>query len=542
MKAIENNDSNNKEASQISNQFNYSKKSQTFMKGSGQNRPWLQAIEEYKKYYTKTNVPCNNNFQSCLKQDSLNIYVDNYNIKELQIVTKLIGSYYYFRQIIFGGYDSSSKYYFKLEINSMANPKQQKTEKSKNKGEEDEKEKESDIRAKEYSLSQGIAKNLFMSENVQSFKILNLKLRADLVEFLSEGIANNKSLKQVTVNNCTINYEIFENLIKGLLTHEKVEFLDFSNNNLNDKSGNIIGRIISRQSQRRDQVVWMYGLRNELPAGNDYTKGLISINLSKNQMGDVAAEEIANALSNDNYVRALYLNNNQITIFGCKKLIKALRQNQTVLNLDLKNNPGFEADESINKRLVIKLSNNLKNLQNKHLQGVYSNSEFEYLKQFANFENFDVEIPDHVIDFYHNQIVEMRQDELNQEYANDNKKYSLQQRRKMSKEKKRFSSTKPKAKQSNTDESEREKDKEIYSIQELDEEEFQHNYSDSEAQPIPTQANKRLSRLYNKLKENNQLLNMENLELKKQIVMMRAQLIMNPEIKCILYINYSRLQ
>ena len=32
-----------------------------------------------------------------------------------------------------------------------------------------------------------------------------------------------------------------------------------------DKYGKILGRLITRQSQRRDQVIWAYGLRNEKP-------------------------------------------------------------------------------------------------------------------------------------------------------------------------------------------------------------------------------------------------------------------------------------
>ena len=38
-------------------------------------------------------------------------------------------------------------------------------------------------------------------------------------------------------------YEIF---LKGLLTHEKIKLLDLSNNNITDKYGNMISRIIKR--------------------------------------------------------------------------------------------------------------------------------------------------------------------------------------------------------------------------------------------------------------------------------------------------------
>lgn len=98
----------------------------------------------------------------------------------------------------------------------------------------------------------------------------------------------------------------------------------------------MIARIISRQSQRRDQFVWMLSLRNEKPLNNDFAKGLISINLSNNAFSSDTAEELANALTIDCYIRKVDLSNNSITEDGCKKLIKSLRKNMTIINMDLR--------------------------------------------------------------------------------------------------------------------------------------------------------------------------------------------------------------
>lgn len=101
--------------------------------------------------------------------------------------------------------------------------------------------------------------------------------------------------------------EAYEILIKGILTHKTIEYLDLTNNQLTDKSGNMVGRIISRQSHRRDQIVWMYGLRNEKPSNNDYAKGLVEINLSNNNLSDLSADNIANALLHDVYLRVKFM-------------------------------------------------------------------------------------------------------------------------------------------------------------------------------------------------------------------------------------------
>ena len=81
-----------------------------------------------------------------------------------------------------------------------------------------------------------------------------------------------------------MNLDSFEILLKGLLTHEK--YLELSSNNMGDKYGNMISRVIIRQAQRREQIIWSYGLRNEFPTNKDYSRGLISINLHDNKLGE----------------------------------------------------------------------------------------------------------------------------------------------------------------------------------------------------------------------------------------------------------------
>jgi len=196
-------------------------------------------------------------------------------------------------------------------------------------------------------------------------------------------------------------------MLQGVLSHPTLEYLDFSKCNIDDKSGNMLGRVIIRQSQRRDQVVWMYGLRNERPQNNDYALGLVSINLSDNNISDEFAEEIAKALGYDAYIRQLNLSKNSIGEYGCKKLVKSLRKNETVLNIDIRylisvlinqtnqqnlinfirNNPGYS--DSIQQRLNLKLIKNIKLLKNMN----FTIEEQSYINQFINYDYFNIEIP-----------------------------------------------------------------------------------------------------------------------------------------------------
>ena len=149
-----------------------------------------------------------------------------------------------------------------------------------------------------------------------------------------------------------------------------IRCLDLSNNKLNDKYSSIITRIIQRQAQRRDQIVWSYQLRNELPSDNNYKIGLISINLHDNQRGKQSAEIIANTLSNDQYIRYIDLSKNYFDNGACKLFVHMMRKNNTLLTVDLRENIGYV--EFINPRIVMKMSKNIKYLYSQYQNGQYT--------------------------------------------------------------------------------------------------------------------------------------------------------------------------
>ena len=252
---------------------------------------------------------------------------------------------------------------------------------------------------------QGIAKHISLSNEIQNLKLYNIRFTCEFAEFISEGLKANTSLSHFSINFCDLTNETSDIILRGLLEHSKIEYIDFSNNFLDDKTGYMISRVISRQTERRDQTLWKYGLRNEKPSGFEYTKGLISIDLSDNYLSDSSAEAIGNAIQNDNYLRSLNLCNNQICLEGCKKLIRSMRRNETILNLDIRHNVGY--NENIHKRIILKISRNIKiqftNINNS--DNYIFNKENEFIKNFINYEFFNFEIPAEIVEKY-NQILE----------------------------------------------------------------------------------------------------------------------------------------
>ena len=240
---------------------------------------------------------------------------------------------------------------------------------------------------------------------------MNFTIESKLAQNLSYGIINNNSIKKFRVNNCKMDIQTYEILLKGLFNHPEISELDLQKNDLGDKYGNMIGRIISRQTDRRDQVIWSFALRNEFPKDKNYKNGLIFINLNGNNLSSYSADCITTALASDQYVRSIILSNNKFEVDDCKKFIYMLRRNMTLLNIDLSSNPGYS--DNIQKRLIIKMAKNIK-------------EEFENYKKYINSKLFfKIDIPEDVVENYNsnnkNKILD-DDDDLNIEKYNNNKK------------------------------------------------------------------------------------------------------------------------
>ena len=377
----------------------------------------LQAYEYCKKLYQKYYASPNNSLLNQLKEAYLVLYLNHLTISDASIINEILSKYYYFQQIELSLYD----------------PQKSESMNKRFKNNKESKEKQERMKNLITKIVTGISKNLSLSKLLINLSINNIDLNQKYCEHLSQGLINNKSLQGLKISNCQIQLNSYELLLKGLLNHESLSYLDLSNNNFGDKYGNIISRIIMRQAQRRDQIIWSYGLRNEKPSNNDFRKGLISLNLSGNKLGKDSAELIVNALGTDQYIRAIYLNDNKIENSSCKKFIYMMRKNLCLLTLDLRNNPGY--DEYIHSRLVMKMSKNIRYLYQQYKKGEFNEEEFENLKEFIDATFFDVDIPQEIVEFYNNNLPETSEDnDIEDENENDNYNENKKQMESESKE------------------------------------------------------------------------------------------------------------
>ena len=378
-----------------------------------------KAIDECQKLYAKNCVKPNQYVLNQLKKEKLNIYLNYLKGKDLAIIGKILNKFFYFKHIELSPCDPekddcSRKKKNRLKEIPLTQSGYNKITKPKNSLE---KEKIQNIS----KILMSISRYMSLSDNIISLSLNSITITKESARYLAQGLYDNKTIQGLNINFSIISLESYEILLKSLLKHEMLKYLDLSNNNFSDKYGEMVALIISTQSQRRDQMLWASGLRNEAPQINESSKGLVSINLRGNKLSNYSAECLSKALSHDQYIRIIDLSENNLDNSACKKFIHMMRKNNILLTVDLRENPGY--DEAIYQRMIMKMSKNIRYLYQQFQNGEYTEEEFENLKEFIDISFFDVDIPQEIVDYYNGNIqdtMENNGEELNEQTQMDN--------------------------------------------------------------------------------------------------------------------------
>ena len=378
-----------------------------------------KAIDECQKLYAKNCVKPNQYVLNQLKKEKLNIYLNYLKGKDLAIIGKILNKFFYFKHIELSPCDPEKDDCSRKKKNRLKEiPSTQsgynKITKPKNSLE---KEKIQNIS----KILMSISRYMSLSDNIISLSLNSITITKESARYLAQGLYDNKTIQGLNINFSIISLESYEILLKSLLKHEMLKYLDLSNNNFSDKYGEMVALIISTQSQRRDQMLWASGLRNEAPQINESSKGLVSINLRGNKLSNYSAECLSKALSHDQYIRIIDLSENNLDNSACKKFIHMMRKNNILLTVDLRENPGY--DEAIYQRMIMKMSKNIRYLYQQFQNGEYTEEEFENLKEFIDISFFDVDIPQEIVDYYNGNIQDTMEDnaeELNEQIQMDN--------------------------------------------------------------------------------------------------------------------------
>ena len=132
--------------------------------------------------------------------------------------------------------------------------------------------------------------------------------------------------------------------------------LDLRGNNIEDKMGGLIVRIIQSQTEKRDGVIWAYGLRDEYPKNIDKT-GLKSIILRRNKLGKNFMRSLTRWAKYDDYLRHMDLSYNKISADPLKQFLTTLNSNNSLVSIELRGNSGFT--DKIQKKVAFILLRNI---------------------------------------------------------------------------------------------------------------------------------------------------------------------------------------
>ena len=124
-------------------------------------------------------------------------------------------------------------------------------------------------------------------------------------------------------------------------------------------------KILQSQTERRDQILWLKGLRGE-SAPHVHRQGLKQIVLKRNRLGSNFARALQQFLKFDTYMRAIDVTFNAINEESVSELAVALEDNKTITCLDLNDNPGLTP--SFHKTIALLLVRNIDHLKRSRCQ------------------------------------------------------------------------------------------------------------------------------------------------------------------------------
>ena len=220
---------------------------------------------------------------------------------------------------------------------------------------------------------------------------------------LNSGILFNKTIKKVRLNFCINKLEILKVLMPCLTKSMNIEEINLAANDLDDEYAYMLNKILSSHQEKKDEIIWKYGLRNERPPLTSMSS-LKRFNLSHNRLTVKTVRIINRSVKSDNYCRALSLRANNLDTESVEELYDALKDNGSMFNLDLRQNPGLS--QKLHRLLALKMLSNY--TRSGQLAQQESPEMWKEEQRFFNPKLLIVEIPTRMIKTYARKLENIR--------------------------------------------------------------------------------------------------------------------------------------
>eukprot|EP00644_Phytophthora_capsici_P005859 jgi/Phyca11/525199/estExt2_fgenesh1_pm.C_PHYCAscaffold_20154 len=184
--------------------------------------------------------------------------------------------------------------------------------------------------------------SMYNTPHLVRFHIIGVEISPEVLPLLAKALFHGQELEDVSLNGTNLGDKGLEAIAIALGRCPKLHLISLAGCSLTDNAKDHIAKIISLHGVIKDEAIWSSSLRGEVP---DPPLPDLLINLSRNNLGDEAAEAICDALYNDKWLLGLNLGGNHLSQQGTELLISTLtKSNLTLAVLALANmrNPVVE--------------------------------------------------------------------------------------------------------------------------------------------------------------------------------------------------------
>jgi hypothetical protein len=194
------------------------------------------------------------------------------------------------------------------------------------------------------------------NSHIKVLQIERVAISLRALKELSEGVRKTQTLRELTLVDCGLTDEHLEQIKQSLAENRSLISLNLGHNQLCEVGG-MVGHILAEHAHRRNEVVFFLNIRNEVPVDDLSNTGLCEVNLEHNRLNDKSVAHLVSSLKADAWTKCLNLRSNMIRAEGVRELALLLKENSSLISLDLRGNEGLSREYSrfIYKKLVLNM-------------------------------------------------------------------------------------------------------------------------------------------------------------------------------------------
>lgn len=180
---------------------------------------------------------------------------------------------------------------------------------------------------------------------VERIEINGITMVESFCKILATGVRKAPKLKSVEMINCKCGDTSASILCSAFSDCQFLSELSLKNCCLSDASTKAICHLLRAHGARRYSMRWSSSLREDTEKYPVSLRGIVTLDLSENRLGDGFARGLSDLLQRDEWVRAVNLLGNAVTARGVEDVLSCLeRSNSCITVVDLRENSvGTEA-------------------------------------------------------------------------------------------------------------------------------------------------------------------------------------------------------